>query len=452
MSCGVLGLAHKADDAKSKLKALEVLKDHIRQLQEQCRRLEGELVAQNRQVGSVRALPREVLSIIFSFYLEGSPRNIRRLMLVCKQWYNVAVSNSHFWTRIRIEEDGYVGDFKGRANDIEPFIKACVQRSGTVLLHISLDFSSIPSWDRYIEEKMTSTLTHLYPDLSWHTTHDWVQEQDWSWCEVNGDDPPGQPSHLMRLLSFLGSKDRWESLNVSLPDDHDLATDLLLKISGDMPHLKSLSISEYMDHELDETEMAFTDLTSLTYLKVPNLEYLRMIDPPLSLEQLEVNVHLTQETVEILNRFAKLHTLKLSSSYGPTPLSEKDKIVLKLPNLHALHIVGGSIRPSDIKFELPVLQDLFLIDQSMDFFNALPDLSPTQINWYSMWIHGVMIENLVTRYPHAVQHITSHPYDKQGLLGAIKRLKSEGKLKSGLGTITFELYGGIKEVIPLDDV
>ena len=73
-----------ADDAKSKLKALEALKDHIRQLQEQCKRLEDELAAQNRHTGSIRALPPEVLSIIFSFYLEHSRHNIRRLMLVCR--------------------------------------------------------------------------------------------------------------------------------------------------------------------------------------------------------------------------------------------------------------------------------------------------------------------------------------------------------------------------------
>ena len=243
MSCNVIRLAHKADDIKSKLKALEALKDHIQRLQEQCKRLEDELAAQNRHVGSVRSLPSEILSIIFSFYLEYSRPNIRRLMLVCRQWYNVAINNPHFWTRIRIAEDGYVSNFKRRADGIEPYIKACVVRSGDALLPITLDFSNVPSWDQHIKDRMAYALNNLFPNLYDDTLYDWVDGQDWSWCEDEDDDPPGKPIHLIRLLSFLGSKDRWGSLNVSFPDDRDLAVDLLLELEGDMPHLKSLSIS-----------------------------------------------------------------------------------------------------------------------------------------------------------------------------------------------------------------
>ena len=205
-----------------------------------------------------------------------------------------------------------------------------------------MDFSYIPSWDQHIKDQITYTLNDLFPNLSEHTLDGRVEEQDWFWCEEDeDDDPPGNPSHLIRLLSSLGSKGRWGSLNVSSPDDRDLAWDLLSEISGDMSHLKSLSISNYKSRRLDDMEMAFTNLTSLTYLKIPNLEYLRMIDPPLSLERLGVSVHFTRDVVETLNRFAKLRTLELLSSSGPTrDPSEKDDIVLKLPNLHALHIVG----------------------------------------------------------------------------------------------------------------
>jgi len=211
-----------------------------------------------------------------------------------------------------------------------------------------------------------------------------------------------------------------------------------------------------MDYELDEMEMAFTNLTSLTYLKVPDLEYLRMVDPPLSLERLGVSVDFTRNAVETLNRFAKLRTLELLSSDGPTNPSGKD-IVLKLPNLRAFHIVGGFIGASSITFELPSLQDLVLIDQSVDFFDALPDFSPAQVNWDLSWPSrvnnncGSVVEKLVTKYPH-VQRIVSQEYTKQEVLATIRQLKNEGKLNSGLEAVVFEKYRAVDEVIPLGDI
>jgi len=78
MVCDFLAPISIGNDAKSKLETLARLKNHILEIQKQCKLLEEELATENRHVGSVRAMPPEILSIIFSFYVKERPRFIRR--------------------------------------------------------------------------------------------------------------------------------------------------------------------------------------------------------------------------------------------------------------------------------------------------------------------------------------------------------------------------------------
>jgi len=458
MLCDILGLAHDVDDEKSRLETLKLLKDHILQLQEQCRLLEDELATQNQHVGNIRTLPPEILSIIFGFYLENDPRNVRRLMLVCWQWHSLAINNPQLWTRIDIVPEAYIGDFKGGARGLKPYIKACVERSGTALLRINLDFYGIPCWEEHILDTMTRALQDLFPGLPEETIYDWERGEDWSWCErdIMGD-PPGNPKHVIDLLSLLGPKDRWECLDIAYPDNQDLADEISWNISGDMPKLKTLAIREY-PRDVGAIELVLTNLVSLTYLKVPAIHYLRIIRPPLSLKHLETGAYLDWEAVTALSRLAELRTLKLLWTYEPIGVGppEGNHLLLKLPKLRTLHISHSLRSASPIKFELLDLQDLFLLGFSAPALDALPELLPVQIHWTCSWpfsdgqvARGV--EKLMTRYPQA-QRIVFQQIPKNTVLDAIRRLKNEGRLKSRLEALVFESFEGDNEVISMGDI
>jgi F-box-like len=266
MACDFLALVSTGNDPKSKLETLTRLKKHISEIQKQCKLLEKELATENRHVGNIRAIPPEILSIIFGFYVKETPSRIRRLMLVCKQWCDIAINNPQLWTSITIEADLYAGDFQDGSERLRPFIQACVLRSGIALLHIDLDFRYISPWDQHVEEKLAFTLLNLFPEGEEEISQ-WVQEQDWSWCMEHGDaDPPGHHNHLLDLLYNLGPKSRWGSLRLACPDDTGLAVEIWAILAGNMPNLTSLSISEWPIDFLEEQETRFSNLSSLKFL------------------------------------------------------------------------------------------------------------------------------------------------------------------------------------------
>jgi F-box-like len=454
MACDFLSLVSTGNDAKSKLKTLTRLKNHISEIQKQCTLLEEELAGENRHVGSVRAMPPEILSIIFGFYVKAKPRLIRRLMLVCKQWHDVAINNPQLWTSIGIEAGLYDGEFQYGAKRLRPFVRACVQRSGTALLHIDLDFGFFSSWDQHVERELISTLSNLFPEAEGEI-YQWVHEQDWSWCMENGDgDPPGHHNHLLELLHDLGPKSRWGSLKLVCPDDADLAAEIWAILVGDTPNLTSLSISEWplLDFS-EEQDMTFSNLSSLKSLKVSDIEILQFLDLPSSLETLEVQAMFDEADIETLNRLAGLRTLKILPLFDYASSPTKVSIPLNLSELRNLHLLKPLSGTAQIKYKLPALQDLFLVGR---FADSLPDVQPAHVHWELPCASGGKLspvaEKILTKYPRA-KRMTVNLYTKVAVLDAVTRLKHAGRLSTELHTLIFENGSGVvDEVIRVDDI
>lgn len=102
----------------------------------------------------IQESPKDILLIIFEFYLADDPRLVRRLMLVCKRWYSFIINTPQLWTYISFkvpcwypgDDESYPTSFSPRhqfETTTTPFIQACLKHAGSSLLHIEADFANL---------------------------------------------------------------------------------------------------------------------------------------------------------------------------------------------------------------------------------------------------------------------------------------------------------------------
>jgi hypothetical protein len=88
----------------------------------------------------ISRLPVETLGQIFTFYLLGRPKYIRRLLLVCRRWYEVVMAHRNLWTDIRFHSS-YV-QIEGLLDGDLRFVDVCYERSGSLGLNVTFDMSA----------------------------------------------------------------------------------------------------------------------------------------------------------------------------------------------------------------------------------------------------------------------------------------------------------------------
>lgn len=86
----------------SRLQKLKLLRQRMCDLQAEIAGLEAQLTSEEIAVFPIQTIPAEVLSMIFSQYLHDNPRLIRRLLLVCRRWYDTAINDPKLWTIIKL--------------------------------------------------------------------------------------------------------------------------------------------------------------------------------------------------------------------------------------------------------------------------------------------------------------------------------------------------------------
>jgi hypothetical protein len=295
---------------------------------------------------------------------------------------------------------------------------------------------------------------NLFPNIP-DRIDQWIMDEDWSWSDGEDGDPPGHHSHIVELLHDLGPKSRWGSLKLVNPDDIDLADRIWTILAGDMPNLKSLSVYEYANDNLGDLENPFSDLSSLEVLKVPKVETLKIVNPPLSLKHLDVGIRLDQPGVAMLNQFTGLRTLKILPSHRYANPSD-GPITLTLSMLRDLHFVNSAPSPIYVKYNLPALHDLFLTNQDAAFFEHLPDFQPVHVHWSLLCPSEGQIlsvaEKVLTWFSQA-KSMTTVSGAKAAVLEIVMRLKHAGKLSAELETLMFENASGeVDKIICVDDI
>src|SRR5277367_6684257 len=115
---------------EEKIQQLKVRQETIAIEQEECRRLKKELELYHASVAPISNCPTEIISMFFGYYVAENPRLIRRLLLVCRLWHDIAINTPRFWTTIKVETTD-------KSNLL--FIKACLEHSARSLLHVDIN-------------------------------------------------------------------------------------------------------------------------------------------------------------------------------------------------------------------------------------------------------------------------------------------------------------------------
>jgi len=124
-------IEEKIQQLKARQETIGHLQNQIAIEREECHRLKKELELYHASVAPIRSCPTEIISMFFGYYVAGNPRLIRRLLLVCHLWHDIAINTPRFWTTIKVQTTD---------QDNVTFIKACLEHSAESLLHVDINF------------------------------------------------------------------------------------------------------------------------------------------------------------------------------------------------------------------------------------------------------------------------------------------------------------------------
>ncbi|KIM32545.1 hypothetical protein M408DRAFT_182996 [Serendipita vermifera MAFF 305830] len=443
-------ICRKLEALQHQYELIEELRSRMSAAQLECARLETEISEYRASVAPIRKCPQEILLMFFEYYVHEDPRLIRRLLLVCKQWYELAISSPRLWNRILIEFDSD-WDIESICKSIKKRLKKCLKLSGTVPLELHLDFGGlIPPQDL-----IRSQIREL---LSKYTLFDGLEElKEWA-SDLNVDllnDPAVisdcQPHHLSEFLEKLIGDDgyimlRWDSLYLELPEDTELALGILELFSHPTPNLTRLQISCWSDIREEYGALIgsiFPDLSALEHLEVTNAADLEVFKfEPTLLKSLTFD-DVKSCDPSTFTPFIRLQQLDVHcrSVFG---LAEDSHGVVHLPELRRLSVRGPFKDFGTFEFRVPVLDELHL---SGPFI--YPKVQASRIIWrpkrpWDQWkLDGIKpdLRTILLQYRSATELQIPSRF-KEGISAMIRELKSDDTWLSALRFVRLEAEDG----------
>jgi F-box-like len=445
---------------------IENLSQQLNTAKSEYTRLKIEWKAYKASIAPIRTCPPEVLSIIFHLYLRENPRLVRRLLLVCKEWYSLVVNDPRMWNRIPVTiPDEW--DVESTAVPIERRIKCCLQRSGTLLLELELNLGSLRSAEDTIIEKIRTFLTDdvsAHDLATWDTIYEWSQGLDLdelmtSPLIATTYTPKSIFDIVRQLIGDTGEiMARWGSLKLHLPEpDMQVVMDIWQIFAWPAPNLSRMVIrcSEDMGDYPDELAVGFPDISSLKHLDIfdtESLEFLKLESS--SLESLVIyrGVHYWNSIG--LARFTQLQRLEVTDLHGN--FEHVERFTIHLPKLRHL-ILNGDVKNLDaVNFRVPVLHALDLVRGGHDGFHPLPKLQSLHVRWETvrtrriLWSPTQLLEEMkriLVQFDNAVK-FTINEFARSALMETVQSLYANGELPSALETIVVEELDG-EETIPV---
>lgn len=451
----------------ARLQKLKQLRQKIRDLQEEVANLEAQLVSEGVTVFRIQTLPSEILSMIFSQYLLNNPRLIRRLLFVCRRWYNIVVNDPTLWTVITLNIKHNEKDLEEMAYQLEPYVKACLKHSAKLLLDVEINCASLRSWRQQLDDTLLSALMDYFPHANDYILTDWVNGQDWYHFAQSLDegDMPGHYSHFMGLLDCLNSNDiknRFGSLNIILPDDaddDDISAEVLQNVTGSMPNLRVLSLA---GGTIQDRRPVFKNLLSLRSLQFSDHGTFELIDPlPLRLHRLDFCERWSDKTVPILNSFKDLVTLKVHFESSQYLFPEDQFAALNLHKLESVHLAGWLEPTRSVAFHFPALKHLHLKRLSTNpILDRLPEIRASHVHLSIIRPFTPADKEALKKYLEQAldqysfcTHIYVPAFAKHLCIGVIRQLKDKGSLNIALKALVLEPdFNEVEETIDIEDV
>jgi len=363
----------------------------VEETKEICR-LEKELAPYYSSIAPVHDCPAEILSAIFRFCLEETPRLTRHLMLVCKQWYHVVVGDATLWTKISVSFDT-PSSMQEVIRSTNLYIEACNRYSCNLPIDLELNFGGLVlSPRRGVYPLKWREATELKSSASSDASGEETDAAENAIADPTAAPDPIQATKLVPALlghnsSVLG---RCGAIYLVFPHNASLAQAIWLSLSFDTPELNRLSIYDaglaYQTYGRTFSG-GFKHLSALKHLEideVPNLDFIDQIgDVPL--ESLSLYTDLGASGALGLDRYTGLIVLTISCTYASFELEEGiPSNRLSLPLLRELILIGNFTAINEVQFDLPQLQYLYIqheASESAEGFVSLPSVSAPTVDW-----------------------------------------------------------------------
>ncbi|KIM32546.1 hypothetical protein M408DRAFT_19946 [Serendipita vermifera MAFF 305830] len=448
---------------------IEKLRSRISTAELECVRLETEILEYRASVAPIRRCPQELLLMFFKYYTYENPRLIRRLLLVCKQWYELAISSPRLWNRIPIEFNPE-WDVESACDLIKKRLEKCIDLSGSLPLELSLDFGNFVSPEELIRSKIHGDLLDYIQIDEYDAFDAWADSLNVDLLNDPEVMSACQTHHLYELLRILIGEDgdimaQWGTLRLDLPTDPELAVGIMELFSHATPSLVRLTINHIRDMRGDFvslTGIIFPDLSALEHLEVSNGTDLQIfkLNPP-SMQNLTFK-DMKSCDASIFTPFTRLQQLDVHSwpDY-PSEGYALSRGIVHLPELRRLSIRGPVIDFGTFEFHVPVLDKLHLSRSHVKASCIYPKVQSSRISWgledvwASNWTSDKIkldIRAILLQYRSATE-LQLPSRLREMVLALLKELKSDDTWLSALRFINLEAEDGtVLETIEVQEI
>ncbi|KIM32555.1 hypothetical protein M408DRAFT_19955 [Serendipita vermifera MAFF 305830] len=457
----------KLEALQSQNNLIEELQLRLNPAQSERDRLEKEIDEYRASVLSgpsyIRKCPKEVLMIVFEFYTLANPLVVRRLLLVCREWYQLAVSMPRLWNRIPISLP-YVWDIRSPCKNISRRVEIFLQRSGPLLLELDLDLSSFETSRAKICRKIVDCFEGSIADL--RTFRAWAYGLSTDDIEDFGVLPACDPQYVFDLVEQLMGKTgnvmrRWGSLRLVLPADGSLAAMVWEHFEYPTPHLSRIELLEAYEMTMlygkDHYDV-FPDLGALRHLELYGLDELDGL--PFEVSVLETFVlEYVRDDISSLSSFTNLHTLKLvGSRYAVLVVDPVTRTTVSLPRLRNLCVQWFISGIQNVHFDIPKLEclDIFCRGTRLLGKENYARVQTERLSWRfekpEPW-EGDMgtsitseLQSILVSYPNTA-YFTFPFIFKEVVIAILREPDVNSALSSALREVTFEGPLGDRETV-----
>lgn len=460
------------------LARLEELKQLVLATEQEVKRLKDKLIQYESvkplSAGPIEKCPQELLSIIFKYFILDRPSHVRRLLPVCRRWYDLIIQDPQMWNTIRIVVPYHEWDVESRTQSIKPLIRSCLERSRSALLHVDLNLTHLDVPRDLIVERLYQGFWKASEDAGPESTDllfDWLDDLDYEDL-LNNDNFIAEciPDHVFDLIDLISGQngenmERWQTLKIAFPMHPELAPLLWPKLLHPTLSLSDIQFTN-LEHlrDLDANDpLPFFESTKCA--RVSDCGDWHMLSRMFPTSLRELNAEISSELAFFggLASFINLTKLCIETVYIPSlrPGEDAGDCAIFLPVLQEFQLIGEfSSVIERVGFHFPILKDLILEwGAHVQAKPWLPAVQPKRLRWDVNPIRFEVIKkvtegvlrDLLLRYT-TTKELRVPAFMRAVLLGLLVELSSDDTLPGIWEVVSFHSASGILEVLQVKDI
>jgi hypothetical protein len=314
-----------------------------------------------RKIGAIRTcknipvlkLPQELIVRIFELVMLDDPRDIQRVLPVCKHWYNTATQYPYLWNRIDIRPNWDINDIER----LTKYVSCALRRSRGLPLDVTVFSRNSPRLRDTVVEVMASAISPERETIENITS--------WFWDVIDlpvYDSPPFTvwQKKYESVLNQLGEHlHRWRSITLDIDAEEDLLffnffSDLRSK--GEATALQCVTFLG--DTFVDYDELSLPIAPSLKSINIPadHILDIAISDPS--------QLHDIRTTFVDFHQISLMRNLRLLYIRPAWRFQDRQMQQVFLPSLEELSLHGQFNQAIINAFNVPQLRILRLIDET----------------------------------------------------------------------------------------